>query len=1158
MTQYLPVGYKLNNQDCSGEYTVKKIVGRGASTIAYLTEYKSQDGRKTERILKEYYPQNIDVFRDENGTIICAEKNFDKYNDGMGSFIAGGNRQNELRNRTYLKNETPPLLQIFKANNTCYLDVTPFEGKTFDNIDTFSFLERMKLCLTTSKLIRRYHEEGFLYLDLKPENMFVLTNSAGEVVTDLIEFIDFDSIIEKENISFGCSLSFTESWAAPEQINPHGFSKISERTDIYSIGELVFWCVFGRHSFPEEHRGFSTYPFDEADTPFINSYAEDILTKIFKGTLRSSVENRFKKMDEVILLLEKLTDELSKKERISQTAIRPKEFFVGREKELDELNSALQQHDTVFVCGILGIGKSEIIKQYIHIHQKEYSNILYWQYDGNLVSMVCDESAVSIDNFMRFPKEDDEEYCQRKLQKIISLADRNTLIVIDNIDKLIEELEPQKIWRLIKSIPGKMLIGSRCDEQHYCKIRIEEIRDTETLKNLFLNRCQFEEEQSDFVKQIIEIANYHTYEIELLAAYTKAKRQMPEDTLHEMNNQGFSDFGTASISVLKDGDSPAMSFEEHMVRLLAMSKLTEEQQKLLLKMAYLPVTGIAIKEISKFYSFADLNDINWLISHGFVFISSDKTQIITVHSSVSHIVIDIAKDNPEILKSFYESSLVAMRKGYDDASVNQGFYDRICEYVKDKKFISKLAKQGIKTETEIHDAVEKVRKNFAEEYAASEVSQTEYFSCCNGIVEKTVSHNIQSIEAAHFITQYVEWFMKYGHYSLLKMLIKYALNIYDEKCTSKYNSDREYAYSVYSGLLLLQDKGFEEVIKLSSEHLRTAKKEKDWSMASYWCANLAKAHFCMSNVVALKFQFIGAYYTFKSISRSKKQRRSFDDSFSPNISKSNIRSAELNESLYNLYPPSDCGTTIFNLKMAINSRKKAINSFSSQSPSDNEIRIAIDEARIMVLQLNFAEARKKLISTIEPYRSGTYQFTLASVDACEMLGDVLMVGEHYSMATDAYKSALNIAKLLDKQDVFLLMVKMGRALNLSMQLDEAKTYNINVLNSVKDAVHKEMQHIVADAYYNVADHNFLSANYDEAFKNFEKALSLYESATILRLHNNIGKARCNERLAYIMKQNDFDSAKSLMKKAVTLLEEMLGKEHPEVKRFNNELQSFNK
>ena len=118
MTQYLPVGYKLNNQDYSGEYTIKKILGRGGSTIAYLTDYKSQDGRKTERILKEYYPQKPDVFRDENGTVICSEKNFDKYNDGMRSFIAGGNRQNELRNRTYLKNETPPLLQIFKTNNT--------------------------------------------------------------------------------------------------------------------------------------------------------------------------------------------------------------------------------------------------------------------------------------------------------------------------------------------------------------------------------------------------------------------------------------------------------------------------------------------------------------------------------------------------------------------------------------------------------------------------------------------------------------------------------------------------------------------------------------------------------------------------------------------------------------------------------------------------------------------------------------------------------------------------------------------------------------------------------------------------------------------------------------------------------------------------------
>lgn len=332
MAYYLSTGYKLNNHDLSGEYIIKKVIGRGASTIAYLADFKDASGRVSERILKEYYPSNLDILRDSNGVLLCAAEDLQKYQDGINRFVAGGDRQNALRERTYLKNETPLLQKIFEANNTCYLEVTPFEGKTFDNIESFTLLERLKLCLATAKLIKRYHEEGLLYLDIKPQNIFVLTNSSGDVVTDMIELIDFDSVIEKDAIVFGNSLSFTEAWAAPEQITPHGFSKISEATDVYSLGELVFWCVFGRHSTTNEHRGFSIYPFDDITDSKISHAIQNKFTKLFKNTLRSSVKNRFESIDSITLLLNEIIIELSKPIVVETSSIRPKDFLWEEKK----------------------------------------------------------------------------------------------------------------------------------------------------------------------------------------------------------------------------------------------------------------------------------------------------------------------------------------------------------------------------------------------------------------------------------------------------------------------------------------------------------------------------------------------------------------------------------------------------------------------------------------------------------------------------------------------------------------------------------------------------------------------------------------------------------------------------------------------------------
>lgn len=53
MTHYLPIGHTIQDHDHSCEYTIKGILGRGASTIAYLTIFSDGSGHSSERIIKE-------------------------------------------------------------------------------------------------------------------------------------------------------------------------------------------------------------------------------------------------------------------------------------------------------------------------------------------------------------------------------------------------------------------------------------------------------------------------------------------------------------------------------------------------------------------------------------------------------------------------------------------------------------------------------------------------------------------------------------------------------------------------------------------------------------------------------------------------------------------------------------------------------------------------------------------------------------------------------------------------------------------------------------------------------------------------------------------------------------------------------------------------
>ena len=54
------------------------------------------------------------------------------------------------------------------------------------------------------------------------------------------------------------------------------------------------------------------------------------------------------------------------------------------------LHAALVENDKVFLHGIPGIGKSEIAKAYAKNHKKDYTNILYFIYSGDLKRDIAD------------------------------------------------------------------------------------------------------------------------------------------------------------------------------------------------------------------------------------------------------------------------------------------------------------------------------------------------------------------------------------------------------------------------------------------------------------------------------------------------------------------------------------------------------------------------------------------------------------------------------------------------------------------------------------------------------------------------------------------------------------------------------------------------
>jgi serine/threonine protein kinase len=95
------------------------------------------------------------------------------------------------------------------------------------------------------------HSAGILHRDLKPENLFLVPTRSGE---DFVKIVDFG--VSKFTLP-GMSATRTGSvlgspfYMAPEQAR--GLKNVDGRTDLYSVGAVLFECVTGRVPFDGEN-----------------------------------------------------------------------------------------------------------------------------------------------------------------------------------------------------------------------------------------------------------------------------------------------------------------------------------------------------------------------------------------------------------------------------------------------------------------------------------------------------------------------------------------------------------------------------------------------------------------------------------------------------------------------------------------------------------------------------------------------------------------------------------------------------------------------------------------------------------------------------------------------------------------------------------------
>ena len=285
------------------------------------------------------------------------------------------------------------------------------------------------------------------------------------------------------------------------------------------------------------------------------------------------------------------------------SVITPTVGFVGRNKELQELDCALAEYQKVFLSGMGGIGKSEMVRQYLTRNRKKYRTMMWGTHKSSLLELFAEDGFVQVRGMHRDPPEEsDESYAQRKLDYLAQYGSPEDLLVIDNFDR-----EGDAWLQKVMQLPVSIIFTTRYapEETDYFYLPLSAMEDMEDLLCLFKKNypMTLSDEDRATVERIIEQLGRHTLAVKLVASYMRRKRIKPAKML----------------ALLQDPlhfSSPDIA--DAITSIFVISQLTEEEKKVLLNLTLVPRDGIEAEWFAELAGLDDYETINDLIAESWI------------------------------------------------------------------------------------------------------------------------------------------------------------------------------------------------------------------------------------------------------------------------------------------------------------------------------------------------------------------------------------------------------------------------------------------------------------------------------------------------------------------------------------------------------------
>ncbi len=620
---------KLDFYNISGErvqFIVEDVVGLGGTCIVYNGHYINNSGKNVKVLIKECYPYRLHIKREQNGFLTIDSSENKQFIECQARVRSSFDVSNKLHNTSGLTNVTSNFHNIYEQNNTVYIVSSYVEGGSLYNAGINTLSDANRIAISIAKCIEKIHSMGYLYLDLKPDNIFIYKETV-----DMIQLFDFDSMIPVDGVEKleEYRLSYSTGFAPVEQ-KMADVMNIGKHTDIYSLGAILFWLLYGR-IYKSAEIGMD-FKWDDIILQKGTRFQPKVykgLEEFFENTLKPYSGDRYQDMAQAEIQLENIKKYIDiPVPFICSSYIEKDNRIIGRNKEVLRLENWYKGDEPLIcVTGMGGIGKSTVVRKFISVKEELFENVVYLNYRDSLQETLIDDDMFHINFCFKYNEENDDEYCIKKLETAGKIAsEESTLLVLDNYTgNLSEDVD------ILLKVKWKIIIVTRKNVDN-CNYPIENIHpfknrtDSYAIVEMNMGR-HLSENEYQILDRIIESVDGHTLILVLIAKQVSRSYIGLDETLALINESGFSEMTEEKIRYVKDGNLFYDKVSKLIMSIYDVAELSDEMKDFMKAIALFGEFNIDVKIFKGIFELKNFNRINELADQGWIDIDEQETKV---------------------------------------------------------------------------------------------------------------------------------------------------------------------------------------------------------------------------------------------------------------------------------------------------------------------------------------------------------------------------------------------------------------------------------------------------------------------------------------------------------------------------------------------------